>query len=138
MQEKVALGLAPGAQAGRPQPVHERGARADPVAGIEGPRQCRPGDRAGVVVEGHQRIELVGFERHSHRAHDLGLVPGEIGPEQPQRLADAGVEIGRHPARQPAGIGRARRRGVADAEGPDALHVEIGCRHDALVPGEGQ
>ncbi len=138
VQEEIALGFAAGAQAGRPQPVHERRARGCPIAGVYGLRQRRPRDRPRVVVEGHQRVELVGCERHGHGAHDLRFVPGKVVPEQPQRLPDAGVEIGRHAARQPAGIGRARRRGVADAEGPDLFHIEIGSRHDALVPGEGQ
>jgi hypothetical protein len=35
-------------------------------------------------------------------------------------------------------VGCARACGVADAEGPDAFHIEIGSRHDTPVPGEGE
>ena len=99
MQEEIAFRLASLAQAGRAQPVHERRARTGPVAGIEMPGERRPGYRAGVVVKGNQRIELVGCEWHGRGAQYLGLVPAEVGPEQPQRLPDASVEIGRHAAR---------------------------------------
>ena len=81
--------------------------------------------------------ELAGRERYGHGAQHIRLISAEVDPEQPQRLPDAGVEIGRHAARQSGGIGRARRGRMADAEGPDLFHVEIGSRHDALVPGEG-
>ena len=113
-------------------------ARGRAVTSVEHPGQCRPRDPAGVVVEGDQGIELVACERHGHGAQHLGLVAGEVGAEEPEGLGEARVEIGQHAARHPGRVGRARGRGMADAEGPDALHVEIGSRHDAFVPDEGE
>ena len=138
MGEEIALGLAAGAQRGRPRPIQEgRGGRGA-IAGIELPGQARTGNRAGVVVERDQRIELMGSKRHRHGAGHVGLIDGKVAAEDAERLAQGGLEVVRHATRHrrrsrgPGGIG------MADAEGPNPADVLVGCRHDPFVADQGE
>ena len=138
MAEQIALGLAPRADRGRFEPAHEAISCRRAVARVQVPGQRGSRDAAGVVVEADQRIEFVRLERHGHRASHLSVIGSQIGAEDPKGLTDAGIEITGHAAWHSGGIGRPGCSGMADAEGPDLFHIEIGSGHDAFVPDEGQ
>ena len=136
--EQVALGFAARDDGGRSPPVQKRVGGCNAIAGVEVPGERGLRDAAGVVVKADQRIELVRRQRNLHGAQDSGLVAGEVGMEDPERLADPGVEIGGHAARHRGRIGLPGGSRVADAEGPDLFHIKIGSGHESFVPDEGQ
>ncbi len=61
----------------------------------------------------------MGAEWNRHGARYLRLVPRETAAEDAAGLASTDIESFRHAARWQGRIGRASRRSVADAEGPD-------------------